>query len=88
MADDPEAEIREIKLKIENLLVAANYSGLPQAVTVAYLRSFRRFDSDCKRSNVKAGEMAGKPSEAQIKSAAAARQSRRSYGHHQSRHRR
>lgn len=41
MADDPEAEIREIKLKIENLLVAANYSGLPQAATVAYLKELQ-----------------------------------------------
>ena len=38
MANDREEEIREIKLKIENLLVAANYSGLPRAATVAYLK--------------------------------------------------
>jgi len=41
MADDREAEIRKIKLKIENLLVAANYSGLPQAATVAYLKELQ-----------------------------------------------
>ena len=31
MADDREANIRALELKIENLLVAANYSVLPQA---------------------------------------------------------
>ena len=41
MADNREAEIREIKLKIENLLVAANYSGLPQAAKVAYLKELQ-----------------------------------------------
>ena len=39
--DDPEAEIREIKLKIENLLVAASYRQLPQEATVAYLKELR-----------------------------------------------
>ena len=41
MADDREAEIRDIKLKIENLRVAANYSVLPQAATVAYLKELQ-----------------------------------------------
>ena len=41
MADDRDDEIREIKLKIENLLVAANYSGIPQAATVAYLKELQ-----------------------------------------------
>ena len=33
-----EAEIRDIKLMIENLLVAAHYSGIPQGATATYLR--------------------------------------------------
>ena len=41
MAEDRKAEIREIKLKVENLLVAANYSVLPQAATVAYLKELQ-----------------------------------------------
>ena len=41
MADDRDDEIREIKLKIENLLVAANDSGIPQAATVAYLKELQ-----------------------------------------------
>ena len=41
MADDRDAEIREIKLKIENLLVAASVSGLPQEATVAYLKELQ-----------------------------------------------
>ena len=41
MADDRDAEIREIKLKIDNLLVAAHYRGLPQAATVAYLKELQ-----------------------------------------------
>ena len=41
MADDRDAEIREIKLKIENLLVAANYPQLPQEATVAYLKELQ-----------------------------------------------
>ena len=38
MANERDAEIEVIKLKIDNLLVAANYQGLPQAATVAYFR--------------------------------------------------
>ena len=41
MANERDAEIREIKLKIENLLVAANCSGLPQEATVAYLKELQ-----------------------------------------------
>ena len=41
MMDDRDAEIREIKLKIENLLVAANYRQLPQEATVEYLKELR-----------------------------------------------
>ena len=41
MMTDSDAEIREIKLKIENLLVAANVSGLPREATVAYLKELR-----------------------------------------------
>ncbi len=55
--DDRDAEIREIKLKIENLLVAANYPRLPQEATVAYLKELQVLrqrlhdlggDKDCK----------------------------------------
>ena len=38
MANEHDAEIEVIKLKIDNLLVAANYQGLPPAATVAYFR--------------------------------------------------
>jgi hypothetical protein len=41
MANERDAEIREIKLKIENLLVAANYPQLPQDATVAYLKELQ-----------------------------------------------
>ena len=41
MADDRDAEIEAIKLKIDNLLVAAHYRGLPQEATVAYLKELR-----------------------------------------------
>ena len=41
MADPRDTEIEAIKLKIENLLVAANYRGLPQAATVEYLKELR-----------------------------------------------
>ena len=41
MADDRDAEIEAIKLKIDNLLVAAHYRGLPQAATVEYLKELR-----------------------------------------------
>ena len=41
MIDDREAEIREIKLKIENLLVAAGQPQLPQEATVAYLKELQ-----------------------------------------------
>ena len=82
MADDREAEIRNIKLKIENLWVAANYSVLPQAATVAYLKELQTLRQRLQaRSNVQAGLMTGKPSEAQI-TAMAARQSWRSSGRH------
>jgi hypothetical protein len=39
--DDQEAEIEAIKLKIDNLLVTAQYRGLPQAATVTYLKELR-----------------------------------------------
>jgi len=41
MSTDRDAEIREIKLKIENLLVAAHVSALPQEATVAYLKELQ-----------------------------------------------
>ena len=41
MADDRDTEIAAIKLKIENLIVAAHYRGLPQAATVEYLKELR-----------------------------------------------
>ena len=41
MADDRDAEIEALKLKIDNLLVAAHYRGLPQAATVAYLKELQ-----------------------------------------------
>ena len=41
MADDRDAEIEAIKLKIDNLLVAAHYRGLPQEATVVYLKELR-----------------------------------------------
>ncbi len=41
MTEDRDAEIRKIKLKIENLLVAANFSCLPQEATVAYLKELQ-----------------------------------------------
>ena len=41
MADDRDAEIEAVKLKIANLLVAAHYRGLPQAATVEYLKELR-----------------------------------------------
>jgi hypothetical protein len=42
MADDQEAEIREIKLKIANLLLAASYRGLPQEATISYLKEVQK----------------------------------------------
>ena len=42
MADASEAEIREIRLKIENLLKAANYRGLPQEATISYLKEVQK----------------------------------------------
>ena len=42
MADDREVEIREIRLKIENLLTAANYRGLPQEATISYLKEVQK----------------------------------------------
>ena len=41
MGEDTDADIREIKLKIENLLVAARYRHVPQQVTVAYLKELQ-----------------------------------------------
>lgn len=38
MANEQDAEIEAIKLKIDNLLVAAGYRGLPHAATVTYFR--------------------------------------------------
>ena len=42
MPNDPEAEIREIQLKIESLLTAASYRGLPQEATISYLKEIQR----------------------------------------------
>lgn len=42
MSDDKEAEIREIELRIENLLLAAGYRHVPQDVTVTYLKELQR----------------------------------------------
>ena len=42
MADDQEAEISEIKLKIANLLLAASYRGLPQEATISYLKEVQK----------------------------------------------
>ena len=43
MADDAnEAEIREIELRIENLLLAASYRDVPKEVTVTYLKELQR----------------------------------------------
>ena len=41
MGEDMEAEIREIRLKIANLLVAARYRHVPQQATIAYLKELR-----------------------------------------------
>ena len=41
MTDDRDAEIEALKLKIDNLLVAAHYRGLPQAATVTYLKELQ-----------------------------------------------
>jgi hypothetical protein len=41
MGEDTDAEIREIKLKIENLLVAAHYRHVPQNVTITYLKELQ-----------------------------------------------
>ena len=41
MADDRDAEIEALKLKIDHLLMAAHYRGLPQAATVAYLKELQ-----------------------------------------------
>ena len=38
MADDKEAEIRDLELRIENLLLAAGYRDVPQNVTITYLK--------------------------------------------------
>ena len=42
MADDKEAEIRELELRIDNLRLAASYRGVPQDVTVTYLKELQR----------------------------------------------
>ena len=42
MADVRESEIREIKLKIANLLLAASYRGLPQEATISYLKEVQK----------------------------------------------
>ena len=41
MMDDRDAEIRETKLKIENLLVAADFPQLRQEATIAYLKELQ-----------------------------------------------
>lgn len=41
MGEDMEAEIREIRLKIANLLVAARYRHVPQQATIAYLKELQ-----------------------------------------------
>jgi hypothetical protein len=38
MGEERDAEIREIRLRIENLLIAANYRSLPQEATISYLK--------------------------------------------------
>jgi hypothetical protein len=42
MADDNEAEIREIELRIENLRLAASYRSVPQDVMIIYLKELQR----------------------------------------------
>jgi hypothetical protein len=56
MADDKEAEIREIKLKIENLLIAANYRGLPQEATISYLKEVQKLRLRLLHLGVKPGD--------------------------------
>ena len=41
MGQDTDAEIREIKLTIANLLVAARYRHVPQTVTITYLKELQ-----------------------------------------------
>jgi len=41
MGEDMEAEIREIRLKIANLLVAARYRHVPQQATIACLKELQ-----------------------------------------------
>jgi hypothetical protein len=54
MADDN--EIREIKLKIENLLIAANYRGLPQEATISYLKEVQKLRLRLLHLGVKPGD--------------------------------
>lgn len=42
MPNNTEAEIREIRLKIENLVTAAGYCGLPQEATTSYLKEVQK----------------------------------------------
>ena len=42
MADDKEREIRELQVKIENLLTAVSYRGLPQEATISYLKEVQK----------------------------------------------
>ena len=41
MGEDTGAAIRELKLTIENLLVAARYRHVPQTVTITYLKELQ-----------------------------------------------
>ena len=41
MSDDTDAEIEALKLRIDNLVVAAHYRGLPQSATVTYLKELQ-----------------------------------------------
>ncbi len=54
MADDN--EIREIKLKIENLLIAANYRELPQEATISYLKEVQKLRLRLLHLGVKPGD--------------------------------
>ena len=47
MADDRDAEIEAVKLKIANLLVAAHYRGCPKKRPSCISRSFGSYGSGC-----------------------------------------
>jgi hypothetical protein len=56
MDDASQAEIRELKLKIENLLLAASYRGLPQEATISYLKEVQTLRLRLQHLGVKPGE--------------------------------